>query len=347
MPDKAARNQGSASGRGRAILISAAALVAATGIAIAVWSLTLEQEEPGEAAGPARITVGDETPEPEARAAAPSAPAVQLGPVPDPDLIAEGKYGALPVTASDGRKPWQVYARPFTDPENRPRIAIVVTDIGLNGQQSREAIAALESDVTFAISPYAEGGQDWVRAARAAGHEVLLIVPMEPVNYPEDDPGPYTLLTNLSHEENLDRLSWSLSRIAGYVGIINDMGSRLTATRTALHPIVESLSYRGLMLVDAAASPQSLAATIAAENDVPRAAVNRRIDDLPTESAINRQLSQLERLAEAYGVAVGLAHPYPVTIRTLKEWSEGLAARNLTLAPVTATANRQASRQSP
>ena len=266
---------------------------------------------------------------------------MKLGPVPDPGLIADSGYGALPVTGSDGRKPWQVYARPFTPVGNKPRIAIVFTDVGLNAPMSREALATLPPQVSMAISAYAEGGQDWVRAARAAGHEVLLSVPMEPVNYPEDDPGPLTLLTSLSHDQNQERLNRALASISGYVGIVNDMGSRFTAARASFTPVVDTLAYRGLMLLDASTSQYSLAANMAAEGNVPHAFVTRRLDDTPSEANIESQLNQLERVAEAYGTAVGLARPYPVSVKTVRAWAANLADRGMQLAPVTATANRQ------
>ena len=57
-----------------------------------------------------------------------------------------------------------------------------------------------------------------VARARGEGHEVLLQVPMEPFDYPDNDPGPQTLLTSLDAGQNIDRLHWLMSRFQGYVG---------------------------------------------------------------------------------------------------------------------------------
>jgi polysaccharide deacetylase 2 family uncharacterized protein YibQ len=326
---------------GRLIVMSMAGLLLLLAIGIAAWALLARG--PGMAeTGSASIAVGHQ---PDGGSGGPS-PAVdqssvQLGPVPDPALIADSPYGALPVTGADGSKPWQVYARPFPNPGTAPRIAILFTDIGINADRSRDALSSLPPEVSLAISAYAQGGQDWVRAARAAGHEVFLAVPMEPVNYPQDDPGPLTLLTSASPDETLDKLSRMMAGISGYVGIVNTMGSRFTAARASLQPVMETLSYRGLMFLDAATSQYSLGANMAAEGDVPHAFVNRRLDDMPSREAILSQLKQLEQVAQAYGAAVGLARPYPVSVQAVNEWAAGLASRNLTLAPVTATANRQ------
>lgn len=328
--------------RGRLVLLSLAGLLLMAGIGLAAWAL-LAGSGPDAETGAASIAVGRQADgaERQTSAATPERSAVHLGPVPDPRLIAESSYGALPVTGADGRKPWLVYARPFANTGTRPRIAIVFTDIGLNADQSRDAVSTLPPEVSLAISAYAGGGQDWVRAARAAGHEVLLSVPMEPVNYPQDDPGPLTLLTSAGRDENGDRLSRMLAGISGYVGIVNSMGSRFTAARASLSPVIETLSYRGLMLLDAATSQYSLAANMAAEGDIPRAFVNRRLDETPSEDAIRAQLTQLEQVAQAYGAAVGLARPYPVSVRTVADWARDLESRDMLLAPVTAAANRQ------
>ena len=105
-----------------------------------------------------------------------------------------------------------------------------------------------------------------VAQAREKGHEVLLQVPMEPHDYPENDPGPQTLLSSLSAEQNVDRLHWLFSRMQGYVGVTNFMGARFTASDSALAPVLRELSKRGLIYVDDGSSPRSQAGQIAGAN---------------------------------------------------------------------------------
>lgn len=325
--------------RGSGPLIAAGVFGAAVIIAALAWFFLADDAE--DTVQTRRATVSMDAGTRPSGTAPLETPSVALGPVPDPDLIAEGKYGPLPVRTKDGRKPWQAYARPFSSRGDRPRIAILVTGIGRSPQISRRIIDTLPPQVSLAIAPYVPDGQEWVRAARGGGHEVFLGIPMEPVDYPDDDPGPHTLLTSLNHDENLDRLSRLLSRITGYVGIVNEMGSKFTTAETSLRPVIEALDYRGLMIVDAGTTAHSVTASLARDAGVPRAAVNRTIDTLPTEEAIRKQLNQLEKVAEAYGAAVGLAHPYPVSIRVLAEWAGTLDERSLALAPVSAVADRQ------
>ena len=77
-----------------------------------------------------------------------------------------------------------------------PRIAIVIEGLGIGANSTAEALAKLPAAVTFAFSPYGTDLERWVARARGEGHEVLLQVGMEPFDYPDNDPGPQTLLTS-------------------------------------------------------------------------------------------------------------------------------------------------------
>ncbi len=124
----------------------------------------------------------------------------------------------MPRIAADGRMPMQVYAAGFDSSTRRPRVGLLLAGIGLNQAESEAAIRALPRGVTLAISPYARNTAKLLDAARAAEHEYLLSIPMEPQGFPLNDPGKQALMTNLSVEQNRSRLDWMLSRIAGYVG---------------------------------------------------------------------------------------------------------------------------------
>ena len=109
--------------------------------------------------------------------------------------------------------------------------------------------------VTFAFMPYSSDVDRLAGRARSDGHEILLQAPMEPFNYPDNDPGPQTLLTTLSPEQNLERLYWLMSRFQGYVGSREAMGARFTASEPAFTPILRETARRGLIFVDDGANP--------------------------------------------------------------------------------------------
>lgn len=268
-----------------------------------------------------------------------------LPPAPDPSLVEPSPDGPLPRVGPDGRKPWQAYARPFDAREDRPRVAIIVSGLGLSSAATEAAIQGLPSEVTLAFQPFADNLQQWIRLARAAGHEVLLNLPMEPVDYPESDPGPKALFVTLTPEENIDRLRWALSRVSGYVGVLNHMGSRFTTSREAMVPILDELKDRGLLFVDARSSARSVATLLASERRVPRAINDRFLDAREVSRAnVDARLEEVVRIAEEAGVSVAIGQAFPVTIERIREWTDSLDRSRIVLAPISAVVDRQGDR---
>lgn len=260
---------------------------------------------------------------------------------PDPGLSETTPRGPVPKIGIDGRQPWSAYARPFNEPPTRPRLAIVLQDMGLNSQLTALAAERLPPAISFSFNPYAQDLAVQVERARSNGHEVLLGLPMEPFDYPGNDPGPYTLLTSLSDQENARRLDWALSRVSGYIGFTNLMGGRYTSSPDHMRSVATVLKTRGLMLFDARTAPRSVAARIMREAGGVYAYSNRQIDAQPTAQLVDARLEELERMAKLNGIAIGTALPYPVTLDRLLAWAATLDSKGLALAPVSAIANRQ------
>jgi polysaccharide deacetylase 2 family uncharacterized protein YibQ len=261
--------------------------------------------------------------------------------VTDPTLIEETEIGPLPIIGPDGREPWQVYARPFDDYSTKPRIALVIAGLGLSSVVTGTAIETLPPEVTFAFSVYGNNLEQWIDKARGTGHEIMLMLPMEPYNFPANDPGPDTLQVDQNKAEILKRLHTVLSSATRYIGVTNDMGSKFTSSEEAMTTVLNDLKKRGLLFMDSRTSQYSVAARLARELRVPRAVNNRYIDNDLSEAEILERLEELENVARTYGAAAGIGRPYPVTIRTLAEWAEGLEGKGFVLVPVSAIANRQ------
>lgn len=243
-------------------------------------------------------------------------------------LTAPGPGGApLPVIGPDGRMPADAYARPFT-PNGKPRVALVVGGLGLNAALTRRAIETLPPEVTLSFAPYAEGLQGWIDMARANGHEVLLEAPMEPTDYPENDPGPMTLLASGGPSETNAKLEWLLSRATGYYGLTNYLGSRFMATPSAMSGFTTALRQRGLAFVDDGSTGPARGSL--------RVSADRVIDEDLSADAINRQFALLESMARSRGQALGSGFAYPVTVDEAARWAQGLPERGLQLAPASA-----------
>lgn len=262
------------------------------------------------------------------------------------DLLLERlRAGRVPRVAPDGTTSWQYYARPFPQEDKRPRIAILVTGLGQADAATQEAIDRLPGAVSFVFTPSGENLQAKVDQARSKGHEVLLAVPMQPLGYPANDPGPNTLLSNLPDEENVRRLEASLAAFTGYVGVTSktDSGTQFLTQRESLRGILIQVQRRGLIYLDLWQVAGSKAAAVAKELSLPRAISDLQIDRVPSGIGVDAQLAQLERLAQANGVAVGFAEvTNPVSLERLSHWSASLRDRGIVLAPVTAVVNRQA-----
>ena len=263
---------------------------------------------------------------------------VVLHPHPDLTLVEETDIGMLPIIAKNGRKPWRVYSRPFNASEKRPRVAVILTGLGVSHNATESAIRDLPPEVTFAFAPHAKKLEEWIKTARDAGHEVLLSVPMEPADYPRSDPGPNGLLLKLGKEENLQRLHWMMSRLTGYVGVINHQGGRFTVNLKAMQPILSELGRRGLMFVDSRTSSNSVAAIVAVRTSTPYAVNDRLVDVIAARAAIDFRLSEIELVLGSKGKAVAIGRAYPVTIRRLKRWIDRLPEKGFVLAPISALA---------
>jgi polysaccharide deacetylase 2 family uncharacterized protein YibQ len=259
---------------------------------------------------------------------------IQMAPAPDPDLTETTAQGDLPKISEDGRQPWQIYARPFNAADKRPRLAIIVADLGLSRGVTNSAVSHLPANVTLAFDTQSPAIGAWCGRARQEGHEILLSVPMEPFDFPRSDPGPHALLTSLSNIENLEKLNWSLRQGLGYVGITTLSGSRFTTDSDKLKTVMGSLHDRGLMIVDAHVAPHSAVADLAHDHHVPSVVATQRIDENLSPEAIDAALKQLEQVARLNGRAVGIVSPLPVVIEHLQAWLKTLPQEGIALAPV-------------
>ena len=256
-------------------------------------------------------------------------------------LLDTSRHGAIPKVGADGSRPAAAYAKPRAlnaTQKNFPRIAIVIGSIGVSASGTADAFSKLPAAVSFAIAPYGADLDKLAERARGENHEVLLQVPMEPFDYPDNDPGPQTLLAALTGDQNVDRLHWLMSRFQGYVGLVSYMGARFTASEQALSPVMREAGKRGLIYVDDGASSRSVAGQIAGGQNLPFAKTDIVLDAVPTPVEIDRALARLEMTARDGGSAVGYATAQPATIARIAEWAQKLEGRGFVLVPITMVA---------
>jgi len=197
-----------------------------------------------------------------------------------------------------------------------PAIAIVIDDLGDDEAATRRAIA---------LPP------TLAREALRAGHQILVHVPMEPDG--TNDPGPNALRANLDAAEIDRRLDWALARVPGFSGINNHEGSRFTADRAALIPVIEALADRHVFFLDSRTTADSAVVMLSRAFGVASAARDIFLDDLQTPDAIRAALAQTEALARRDGAAIAIGHPHGATLDALKIWTAQARERGYQLVP--------------
>jgi polysaccharide deacetylase 2 family uncharacterized protein YibQ len=260
----------------------------------------------------------------------------------DPALVESSKHGPIPKIAPDGRRPAEMFASTSVAEaeDKRPKIAIFIGGLGISREETSAVLEKLPRSVTLGFPPYGDGLDGWVAAARENGHEIMLQLPMEPFDYPNNDPGPQTLLTSLPSPANLDRMAWAMSRISGYFGITSFMGEKFTASEEAMAPVLTEAARRGLVFFDSLASPRGVAVPLGPETGASVAQAELVIDAVPTPEAIDAALAKLEDQARKTGAVIGVASALPVTLGRIEQWAGQLTNKGIALVPVSAVVKR-------
>lgn len=293
-------------------------------------SVRLDVVRPGEAAAGTAPAVPPETGK-----AAPAATPVAN------DLLETSEFGPLPKKAADGRTAARVYARGERKPQDAtPRIAIVVTGLGLDRPASQRAIRRLPAAVSLAISPYGEAPDRQAEEARQAGHETLLQIPLEPADFPYDDAGPQALLAAAAANDNRARLHWSLGRFTGYFAVVNYRGGRFLASEEAVAALFAELAQRGLAFFSDDSSEAGRLSGLAERQGLGYARADIELDREPDLPSLDAALGQLETLAKRSGMAIGVLRLHVAMIDRIAEWSQQLAGRGVRLVPLSEAYSR-------
>jgi polysaccharide deacetylase 2 family uncharacterized protein YibQ len=345
----------------RVLVLAFGLTVAAGSGAAGLWFMKianpLPAAEPADRAGIAAMEAVAPSAPPPATAVPPPVPLVAVGdeaslapstitvPSTPPEISvlppATGSTPAQPPQELSGTPPpWQRYSVAAPVRDSRPRIVVVMDDLGLDRRRS-ERTMALPAPLTLSFLPYANDLPRQTDLARRAGHELLVHVPMEPFGHVADA-GPNELDVALGRDEVLRRLRWDLGRFEGYVGINNHMGSRFTSDADALRPVIEELRARGLLFLDSRSAPHSYGVELAREIGVPNAGRDVFLDDEITVPAVEAQLAELERVARRNGTAIAIGHPHDPTIEVLDRWLRTLPQKGLVLVPLSATVRTRA-----
>ncbi len=211
-------------------------------------------------------------------------------------------------------------------------IAIVIDDVGIDQKRTRKSIA-LTPPLTLAFLPYGYNLRQLSSEAVAAGHELIVHLPMQP-SLKDVDPGPKALLRGLSEDEIRERIAWNLSQFEGYVGINNHMGSAFSTWDEGMTVVLQELRDRGLFFLDSLTSPHSVARRVAAAEGMDVLVRDVFLDNEADVERVAERLAELEGIARRRGFAIGIGHPYDATRDALSAWLPTLAEKGLELVPL-------------
>ena len=257
--------------------------------------------------------------------------------IPDPDLVERISSGYLPKRSSGNLRPMDAYSR-APDTEGNfgvARVVIIVGGLGISQTSTQRAIRNLPPAVTLAFAPYGNSLDRWTQEARKSGHEIMLQLPMEPIGYPEKNPGKHTLLRDAGPIENIANLHWLMSRFTNYVGIINYLGGGFLADPAAMKPVFDEIADRGLLFVDDGTVRNSQSDESAANSLLPYAASQIRLDVIRDRSKIAQSLENLAKEAKRTGLAIGYANAFPESIAMIAQFAGNAGAKGIEITPVT------------
>ncbi|MBP7065351.1 divergent polysaccharide deacetylase family protein, partial [Ferrovibrio sp.] len=231
--------------------------------------------------------------------AKPAAPALRTA-------MAQPALMLPPQTSGDER--WRQLAQPAPADAKPPFIAIVIDDMGLDRRNSARAVN-IAGPLTLSYMSYANELSEQSAAARAKGHEIMLHLPMEPLDAKRNDPGPNALYVGMDEAELRRRLTWALGRFDDYAGVNNHMGSRFTADARGMAVVLEELQKRGRFWLDSHTGPRSAGLPLAAQRGLAATGRDLFLDDERQAGGVAVQLAALERIARSNGDAIGIGHP--------------------------------------
>lgn len=257
--------------------------------------------------------------------------------LPDRALVEDSPMGPLPIRSADGRRPVDVYARPWSGTRGA-KVAIVIGGLAVSQTGTQAAIEKLPAEVTLAFASQGNSIGRWMQEARRKGHEILIQAPLEPFDYPTVNPGRDTLTVDATADENLERLRRTLSRTTNYTGIMNYMGARFVADSAAMQPLMAELGRRGLLYLDDGSTGRSVAPELGAQDRVPVASGDAIIDGDRDREAILKKLDQLEATARVKGFALGTGSAFDATVDAVTSWVAEAKKRGIEIVPVSAVA---------
>lgn len=270
-------------------------------------------------------------------------PKTALSPAPAEGLYEQTQRGLLPVSRmTDGETPFDAYKRPYTPAAGKIPLAVVFVNVGLSKIATQAMIRDFDPNMSLVFSPYSVDTSAQAQAARDAGHEIWLSMPLENETYPDPDPGPRTLFINASLEQNQGRLFSTMTDLIGYVGVVTGKNHKYRPEDVDGTAFIRQVFGRGLALVDGNTSRPFFAREMADRNHYPYAQAQEWLNADLRPAEIRAQLSVLPQKAVLSDNGYILfVEPTPLNLKYIKAWVRTIDKDGLELAPLSAIADKK------
>ncbi|AKD39074.1 divergent polysaccharide deacetylase superfamily protein [Pasteurella multocida subsp. multocida OH4807] len=203
------------------------------------------------------------------------------------------------------------------------KLAIVIDDIGYHQKDDAE-IYAMPTDISVAIIPSAPYARQRNQQAKQQGRDVLIHMPMQPLNHQKIEAGGLTL--GLTQEEVRQRVKHAQEIVSYAIGMNNHMGSAATSDPDLMAKLMTVLHEQHLFFLDSRTIGRSVAHNIAKAQGVRSLQRHIFLDDSNTYADVQHQFQQAIRYAQKHGVAIAIGHPRKNTISVLKAGLKTLPA---------------------
>ena len=218
-------------------------------------------------------------------------------------------------------------------PVQKPMIAIVLDDMGINRKQSERVVRNLNASVTLSYLPYSTNVQEQVDAAIKRGHEIILHLPMEPERETAN-PGPNHLSVDMTKEQIQENLLINLEGFKGYVGVNNHMGSKFSQNCFGIGVVMKEIKKQGVFFLDSRTTVHSVIEKIAQEYGIPATRRNVFLDHVESPEFVAAALKKVEDIAFFKGSVVAIGHPKDITLEALEAWLPEIEAKGFQLVPL-------------
>ncbi|MBF0209359.1 MAG: divergent polysaccharide deacetylase family protein [Desulfamplus sp.] len=220
------------------------------------------------------------------------------------------------ITKNIGSSKKEVSKSPIKD--NLPKVAIIIDDIGFDPKIADDLIK-IDKNITISILPGSPSGREIAKKMHSKGVEIMLHLPMEPVQYPSVDPGYGAILSSMGDIEIIKVLNKNLDILPQIRGVNNHMGSKLTTSSSAMRQIFTILKQKELFFIDSLTSDHSVAKESAEFAKLEFASRDLFLDNKKDKNYIKKKLKELIVIAKYKGSAIAIGHPYKETYLVLKE----------------------------